>query len=63
MTHLKITFDKEARAAYVQLRQGGSIATTEQSACGEVNTDLDADRRIIGIEVLDVDSIESNQEQ
>lgn len=63
MKHLRLTFDKEAQAAYLQVRHGGEVATTQQSGEDEdVMVDLDHSGVTIGIEILNVDSIESNKE-
>ncbi|MEN6407871.1 MAG: DUF2283 domain-containing protein [Thermoguttaceae bacterium] len=63
MKHLVLRFDKEVNAAYLHVRQGGKVATTKQSTTDDdVLVDLDHDGVTLGIEILNVDSIESNKE-
>ncbi|MFA5174198.1 MAG: DUF2283 domain-containing protein [Candidatus Pacearchaeota archaeon] len=51
---MKITFDKEADAAYIYLKEisPGEIVKTI-SLNDSVNIDLDSENRTIGIEILD----------
>lgn len=58
---VRVTFDAEANAAYVYLadepstgwRHGKTVAISVDQIPGMVNIDLDADGRLIGIEILD----------
>jgi uncharacterized protein YuzE len=48
---MKISYDKEADAAYIQLSDEQPLAAIE--AGDGINIDLTADKRIVGIEILD----------
>lgn len=57
---MKVTYDKSVDAAYIYLddnRAPGSVAKTcccdPTEVNGQINLDLDAQGRLIGIEVLD----------
>lgn len=47
---IEITYDPEADAAYIQLAKGTFAETIEH---GQLICDVDADGKILGIEVLD----------
>jgi uncharacterized protein YuzE len=53
---IRITFDREANAAYIYLRDiepGGAVETvTVENGPGLINLDFDKDQRLIGVEVL-----------
>lgn len=62
---VQITLDPEADAAYIYLadepaigwRQGKTVAVPVDEISGMVNVDLDADGRLIGVEVLAASSV------
>lgn len=50
---VKATYDPEAKAIYVKLREGRTkIVKTDTCMDGEINYDLDKDNNIVGIEVI-----------
>ena len=51
---MKITFDKEADAAYIYFKEIGE-GEVSQTIClnDSINVDLDKDGRTLGIEILD----------
>ena len=55
---MRVTYDRDADAAYISLRvieAGGSkaqVPVLDERVAGEVILDLDAEGRLIGIEVL-----------
>lgn len=52
MTGLWITYDPQARAAYIYLDD--EIVVTTRGIDDRVNVDLSADARVVGVELLDV---------
>ncbi|MEV0679923.1 DUF2283 domain-containing protein [Actinosynnema sp. NPDC050436] len=59
MTELRVTYDREADAAYVHFtdpltrpRSARTYACDPVAVDGMVNIDFDADGRIVGVEVL-----------
>jgi uncharacterized protein YuzE len=55
---MPVTYDPETKAAYIYLRQpirAGEAARTIGEAAPGVNLDFDADRPLIGIELLSPD--------
>ncbi|HET9118184.1 MAG TPA: DUF2283 domain-containing protein [Pseudonocardiaceae bacterium] len=51
---LRVTFDRDADAAYIYLREIGSGGVAETIVCDDVpvNLDLDKQGHLIGIEIL-----------
>ena len=52
---LRITFDEQADAAYIQVAdaiEAGGVARTDLGERSSVNLDFDDDGRLIGVEVL-----------
>ncbi|MSS75129.1 DUF2283 domain-containing protein [Candidatus Pacearchaeota archaeon] len=49
---MKITFDKEADAAYIYVTEKSQRVAKTVSLSNTFNIDLDADGRAIGIEIL-----------
>ena len=50
---VKATYDPQAKAIYVKLREGRTkIVKTDTCIGGQINYDLDKDNNIVGIEVL-----------
>lgn len=50
---MKITYDPQARAAYIYLDD--RLVVTTRALDDRVNFDLSADARVVGVELLDVD--------
>ena len=58
MKDIKIEFDKEANAVYIQLRRDKVSIKTETTFDKDVNVDYKVDTdKIVGIEILGVKSI------
>ena len=53
---MKLSYDDEADAIYVYAQEDGSVARSEILEDGRV-VDLDADGRLIGVEILDASSM------
>ena len=51
---MRMTYDSEARAAYIYLVEGSEIARTETVHDGEclINLDKDVEGNIIGVEIV-----------
>ena len=51
---MKMTYDSEARAAYIYIREGEEIARTETVLDGEllINLDKDVEGNTLGVEIL-----------
>jgi uncharacterized protein YuzE len=48
---MKLTYDAEADAAYLYLKEGGKVARTVTTD-EDVNLDFDAEGRLLGVEIL-----------
>ncbi len=49
---MRLTYDDEADAAYVYVREGATVAQTEVLEDGRI-VDIDEEGRLIGVEILD----------
>ena len=51
---MKMTYDEEARAFYIYIREGEEIARTETVLDGDIliNLDKDVGGNILGVEIL-----------
>jgi uncharacterized protein YuzE len=52
---VKLTYDVDADALYIRLREGVVAAT--EPVLGEASVDVDGEYRVIGIEVIDPDRL------
>jgi uncharacterized protein YuzE len=56
--HITIEIDDESKALYFRLQDGSIAETVEYSEGQEIFLDLDEQRQVLGIEVLDPGSID-----